>query len=405
MLSIMVFSRLVRKILRIRSVQVFIFLAIILWIPAFAGMTDKAYATEDPLATPNNKFGIHIISPSSQEASDAASLVNTTGGDWGYITLVIESRDRDQKKWTKFFEQLDEKHLIPIVRLATKPAGNLWEAPYPGEEIAWADFLDTLPWPTKNRYVIIYNEPNHGAEWGGQVNPISYAHILNSTIDILKQKSDDFFVLNAGFDASAPQKLPHFADEEWFLNQMEIAVPGIFDRLDGWASHSYPKSFIGLPTEVGRGTINTFVWEMEILKKMGVNEDFPIFITETGWKHAEGQVYDKSLPSSETTGTYLDYAFKNVWNLPEIVAVTPFLLDYQESLFDHFSFKKNGSNEFYSFYKTIVDLPKIAGQPVLNPKPTPSPLPTISPTVLAAQIIEPEESFWDKIMNLLFGNS
>lgn len=371
----------------------------------FALFTNSAYAIVDPLSTPNNKFGIHIISPSPREASEAADLVNTNNGDWGYVTVVISSNDRDLKKWTIFFEQLSEKHLIPIVRLATQPAGNLWEVPYFGEEIAWADFLDNLPWPTKNRYIVIYNEPNHSAEWGGRIDPSSYAQILNSTIDALKQKSDDFFVLNGGLDASAPQKLPSFGDEEWFLSEMNHEVPGIFEKLDGWVCHCYPKSFIGLPTETGRSSINTYSWEMGILKNLGLTKSLPVFITETGWKHSEGQILDKSLPDSETVGKYLDYSFRNVWNVPQIIAITPFLLDYQETLFDHFSFKKNDSQQFYSFYQSIVNLPKIAGQPILNPKPSPSPLPTISPAVLAAQIIEPEPSFWDKIMSFLFGNS
>ena len=123
----------------------------------------------NPLAVPNNKLGIHIITASVDEASAAATLVNSNG-DWGYITVLIERKDRDQNKWQQFFDNLRRWHLIPLVRLATEPEGDFWKRPYQGEEQAWADFLDSLNWPVKNRYVIIYNEPNHGQEWGNRVD-------------------------------------------------------------------------------------------------------------------------------------------------------------------------------------------------------------------------------------------
>src|SRR3990167_9927801 len=115
------------------------------------------YGITDPRIVSNNKFGIHVISASENEASDAANLVNSTGGDWGYITFLIESKDRDVNKWQQFFDQLRERHLIPIVRLTTKPINSHWEKPYEKEYEAWADFLNNLNWPIKNRYIIIYN--------------------------------------------------------------------------------------------------------------------------------------------------------------------------------------------------------------------------------------------------------
>lgn len=339
-----------------------------------------ALALVDPLASPNNKFGIHLISPTQDESSPAAQLVNSSGGDWGYVTILVESKDRDQNKWQNFFNDLRRKHLIPIVRLATQPDQGNWKLPYEDEEQAWADFLGNLNWPAKNRYIIIYNEPNHGQEWGGSVNAKTYAQILNKTIDALKAKNEDFFVLNAGFDASAPQQLPKYQDELSFLKEMEAEVPGIFNKLDGWVSHSYPNpGFIGSPDETGRGTVRTWEWELQVLRSFGVTKNLPVFITETGWKHAEGINYDSSLPTAETVGKYFQEAFQNAWNSAQIVAVTPFLLDYQEQPFDHFSFKKlNGSQkpypldykilgasypEYYPHYEVIARLPKDTGRP------------------------------------------
>src|SRR3989338_8623364 len=149
--------------------------ASILFVSCFLYLVTSVKAISDPRAVPNNKYGIHIISATRDEASEAAGLGNANG-DWGYITVLAESGDRNEQKWQEFFNELRRRHLIPIIRLATKPVnGGNWERPYENEGEAWADFLDKLNWPVKNRYVTIYNEPNHGSEWGGTVDPEGFA--------------------------------------------------------------------------------------------------------------------------------------------------------------------------------------------------------------------------------------
>lgn len=351
-----------------------------------------ALAIVDPLSVSNNKFGIHILTPTTEEASAAADLVNNQG-DWGYVTVLIESKDIEQKnaeaalnKWQTFFEELRKRHLIPLVRIATQPDGNYWKRPDANEATIWAEFLNRLNWPVKNRYVIIYNEPNHGAEWGNAVDPASYAQALNKTIDALKTAHPDFFVLNAGFDASTPQEPPNYMDQWIFMQTMEQTVPGIFNKLDGWISHSYPNpGFIGSPEATGRGTVRTWYWEIQKLRELGVTKTLPIFITETGWKHSEGIKQNNALPSPEKVGEYFKNAFENAWNSNRIVAVTPFLLNYQQEPFDHFSFKKytgekqdlkilgeqypeSESSVYYPQYLVLKNMQKTFGKPVQETK-------------------------------------
>lgn len=337
-------------------------------------------ATYNPLSVPNNKVGIHIISATPEESSPAALLANTNG-DWGYVTVLMESGDLKLDKWQTFFDDLRRRHLIPLVRLATHPDGEFWVRPFENEESTWADFLDKLNWPTKNRYVIVYNEPNQAHEWGNQVDATSYAQTLDKTIAALKAKSADFFVLNAGLDASAPQKLPAYQEEASFISEMNQAVPGIFNKLDGWVSHSYPNpGFVGSANGSGKGTVRTFSWERQLLRDSGLTKNLPIFITETGWKHAEGINYERGLPTAdEVAQNYLE-SFENAWTDPEIVAVTPFLLNYQDSPFDHFSFKKYTGEkqnqkilgveypDYYPSFNSLANLIKVSGLPIQENK-------------------------------------
>src|SRR4030067_3611659 len=71
----------------------------------------------------NNKFGIHLAQPHLDELEKTKELVNSNGGDWGYVTLVIQENDRDKNKWQEVFDRMRQLHLIPIIRLATVPEG------------------------------------------------------------------------------------------------------------------------------------------------------------------------------------------------------------------------------------------------------------------------------------------
>src|SRR4051812_47524968 len=75
----------------------------------------------------NNKFGIHISDV--DESEKASQLVNSNGGDWGYVTLTINSNDRQVQKWQDKFNTLGEKHLIPIIRIASYGEGDSWKKP------------------------------------------------------------------------------------------------------------------------------------------------------------------------------------------------------------------------------------------------------------------------------------
>ena len=224
-------------------------------------------------STSNNKFGMSLAQPNTEQFSQVKELINSNGGDWGYVTLIIEEKDRNKDKWQGIFDQLRKLHLIPIIRIATSAEGENWRRPEVEDAQGWADFLDSLNWVTKNRYVILFNEPNHGSEWGGEVDPKSYAEVTLEFAKKLKEKNKDFFVMLAGMDASAPSWMPGLEDEEKFLREVfqgpSLNVDSLTrtDLIDGLASHSYPNpGFSGSPYATGRGTVRTYEWELALMK-------------------------------------------------------------------------------------------------------------------------------------------
>src|SRR3989338_6522114 len=143
-------------------------------------LVKPSLATSDPLSVSNNVFGIHVID--ENDLIDAAKLVNGNGGEWGYVTLVIREEDRDTSKWQRIFDKMRELKLIPIVRLATYAEEQNWAKPKAEDVDSWVIFLSSLNWVVKNRYVILFNEPNHSNEWGGTVSPEEY--VANRTMGI-----------------------------------------------------------------------------------------------------------------------------------------------------------------------------------------------------------------------------
>lgn len=299
---------------------------------------------------PNNRFGIHIVD--ENDLPEAASLVNSNGGEWGYVTVVIREDERDSARWQAAFDQMRRLKLIPIVRLATKMNNSHWEIPRDEEAINWASFLNSLNWPVKNRYIVLFNEPNHAKEWGGAIDPAGFARTIRTYRNTLKEFSPDFFVMAGALDLAAPNSTVTM-EASRFFDQMHSEDNFIFTLFDGLASHSYPNpNFSGAVSDSGKTSIRGYRWEIDYLSNFGMSPDIPVFITETGW-------------TNENTNLEDNYktAFQEVWNDPRVIAVTPFILSYTSPPFTGFSWKNPQTKEFYPHFYSVQSLAKTKGEP------------------------------------------
>ncbi len=341
-------------------------------------------AIVDPLNVPNNRVGVHIFQP--DEIFNASDLVNSHGGNWGYVTIPLRSDDLDRPKWQRFFITAGQKHLIPIIRLATYINGDTWVEPDSYDLVDFANFLNDMPWPTKNRYLVIFNEPNHATEWGGSVSPGDYASILIQARDIFKSRSDDFFILSAGLDMSSPNS-PTSMDALLFYRQMSRLVPGWYSAIDGLAVHAYPNpGFLSSPLSPGRFGISSYRYEVNLLTSLGYSPK-PVFITETGYI---GQ------------NDFYKIAFNQVWLDKNIVAITPFVLFAGAGNFMPFSLTDINHKPKNS-YQEIFNLAKISGSPLLNPL-NQNFIPAESATA-SSQSPPQNENFINKLSHFFFPSS
>lgn len=352
-------------------------------------------AIYDPLAVSNNKVGIHILDPS--ELEEASKLVNNNGtAQWGYVTVPIQATDRNREKWILFMQRCKELKIIPIIRIATFGQGASWVKPENLDLTDFANFLNDLPWPTKNRYIIVFNEVNRADEYGGALSPEHYTDVLNHAIDIFKARSDKFFIMPAGLDNAAPNN--HiFMRWDTYLTRMYQHNKEIFNKIDGWVSHAYPNpGFQSTAAASGENKIDSFKYDLKLLNKF-TGKKLPVFITETGWSSY------KVMP--DTIADMYNHAFLNTWSDNQIVAVTPFLLRAGAPPFDQFSLidKDNKQTPAYLAIASFAT----EGKPELEPEPTPIPQQITVPDTLAlvqgAQSSQPkyETNIFQKIFSFL----
>lgn len=274
-------------------------------------------------------IGFHILHPSELEQIN--QHLPRHEHHWTYVTIPISLDQLDVQLWQDFFDQAKREQVIPIVRLATRYNSEVdaWEVPDRYTILQFANFFNQLDWPSDKRYIIIFNEPNHAKEWGGNIDPAGYAQILDFSLSWFLTESADYQVLPAGFDAEAPNSdatMESFA----YMEAMNQAVPGVFERISYWNAHSYPNpAFSGSAYRSGKNSLDGWKYELAYLEDyFGVKKE--VFITETGWDQ-------RAIPRYRLVD-YYHHAVAEVWSDQRVKGVTPFLLNGNNGVFDHFSF-------------------------------------------------------------------
>lgn len=320
-----------------------------------------AYTIYNPLERPNNFYGIHILFP--EELSLAAKFANSSGGDWGYVTVPIQAGDKDLEKWQKFMDEASALHIIPIVRLMTEPLYSdtaTWRKPNNYDIIDFANFLDSLDWPTKNRYVILYNEVNRFDEWGGEYpDPVYYTDLVINSYNVFKARDADFYLILGGLDNASVTDGVKYMNGFEYLQRMLSYNSEVFNKIDGFASHSYPNpGFSQLPNNTKRMGVATYKFEYDFINSH-TNEKKLAFITETGW--------DNTVRDENTIGEFYAITYRDIWGADrdKVVAITPFLLRAEGGgPFDKFTFYTQGQPKPYT--RVIEALAKEKGDPVKN---------------------------------------
>jgi hypothetical protein len=238
-----------------------------------------------------------------------------------------------------------------------------WKRPSLSDIDTLANFLNTLNWPTEKQHIIFFNEINHATEWGGELDIKSYADMSIYAYQKFKSLNPHFVFLSGGLDLAAPSQGNQLKKAGDVYREIYLYKPEYFESLDAISSHSYPNhGYVGLPSDTGQHSIRGYIWELNFIKSLGVNKNYPVYITETGWPHREGQVKNNQYYIADTSAELFKRALK-IWQSDNrIVAVTPFIYNYPYEPFDHFSWLDQSEN-LLPAYQKVIDDPKTKNSP------------------------------------------
>ncbi|MCB0360534.1 MAG: hypothetical protein KDD44_12885, partial [Bdellovibrionales bacterium] len=296
--------------------------------------------------------GIHLLHP--QEIDQVRQLFPDTSvqaTEPVYVTIPYSLTDLSlRQEWQHFFTTARANNIIPIVRLMTQFQDDVWTVPTRQDVVQLLESLDQYDWPQAERRIIIFNEPNHAAEWGGTVSPTEYADIFSFAASWAHTQSHIYQVLPAALDLSAPQ-----SNESWdayaFWSSVYREDPEAFDQMDAWNSHSYPNpEFSAAPYRTGRTSMQGFKQELAWLEQWR-SEPLQVYITETGWQ--------ANRATSRYLQQYYTYALQHIWSDDRVIAVTPFVLKGTPGPFSQFSFLTADDKptvHFVAFQKALASL-------------------------------------------------
>jgi hypothetical protein len=280
-------------------------------------------------------LGIHELELSHQVLTEIyqnqKSDVNAQNEKtWKYVTIPFTYQDTEKlSEWQAFFNQSRDKKIIPLIRLATEFKNEAWQKPTRYQIIKQISALKSLTWPTNKKHLIIFNEVNHAAEWGGSLDPESYADYFYFASNWAKSEDSNFVIMPGAMDLAAPNG-PKTMEAFNYLTRMIEHKPEVFEAVDLWNSHSYPNpAFSAPPTTIGQNSMRGFETELDFIKTK-TGRELEVFISETGW-----DLNNKAQPQLPE---YYLYALKKIWASSRVVGVTPFVFRGDPGPFSGFSF-------------------------------------------------------------------
>lgn len=320
-------------------------------------------------APPVNRYGMGYVSEGSAADHDlTAKLV----GPGGYVTVIFADikpgRTTADASWKASIQAAYDRDLIPVIRMAPpwgdRRVRDMGESPtsYKGLAQVYRDVIADLPkragWPM---YVEVHNEPNLCYEWACDSGSLSdqqmaseYAHMLSDVADAVHSIGDPRIrVLNGALapggvtscDCATQNGSPGTLSTA-FLGYMQSAVPGVFDKIDAFASHSYPASGEGYgffaPYAQAMPGLVFFKKELAAIGKPNMK----VILTETGWTIQS----DAGTWTRDQVADWTVQAYQNVWlTEPNILGVTPFIL--RDASWDKFAWTQTDGTPYPVYTK------------------------------------------------------
>jgi O-antigen ligase len=282
----------------------------------------------EPLAPPARGVGVNVALEQYDEAQLTAEVaqIEQSGFSWirqtfPWAQIEAEQGQFDWAPWDRIVQNTGDLNLIVVLDTAPLWAAASNRQP-PTSTLQFANFAQSLALRYGERidYYQIWDEPNLGDRWRGEVNPVEYAELLRQARDAIKQVDPTATIVLAGLAPTVETSQANLADWLFLRRLYEAGARDLFDVVTG-----KPYGFDTAPADhrIDSNILN-FQHLVLLREEMEQHGDAgkALWATQFGWNTAQDSPWGRVTPDQQRAYTQQAISFaRQHWPWLGVLAV------------------------------------------------------------------------------------
>jgi O-antigen ligase len=282
----------------------------------------------EPLTPPQRGLGVNVALEQygDTQLTTEFARIKRSGFSWirqtfPWAEIEPEQGQFEWEKWDRIVQNSGGLDLIAVLDTAPLWAASSSLNP-PTSTIQFANFARSLALRYGDHidYYQIWDEPNLGDRWRGEVNPIEYAELLRQARDAIKQVDPTATIILAGLAPTVETGTANLADWLFLRRLYEAGTRDLFDVVAG-----KPYGFDTPPDDhrINPGILN-FQHLVLLREEMEQHGDAgkALWASHFGWNTAENSVWGKVTPEQQRAYTQgaIEFAREN-WPWLRVITI------------------------------------------------------------------------------------
>ncbi len=262
-----------------------------------------------PLAPPQRGTGVNVALEQYDEPHLITELaqIKQAGFSWirqtfPWAQIEPQQGQFDWAKWDRIVQDSGDLNVIAVLDTAPQWAAVSSLQP-PTSTLQFANFARevALRYGDRIDYYQIWDEPNLGDRWRGEVNPVEYAEMLRQARDAIKQVDPTATIVLAGLAPTVETSASNMADWLFLRRLYEAGAGDLFDVVAG-----KPYGFDTPPTD-RRIDPNILDFQHLVLLREEMEQHGDagkaLWATQFGWNTAPNSLWGRVTPEQQRDDT------------------------------------------------------------------------------------------------------
>jgi len=262
-----------------------------------------------PLAPPQREVGVNVALEQYGETQLTAEVtqIKQSGFSWirqtfPWAQIEPEQGQFDWAQWDRIVQNSGDLDLIAVLDTAPLWAASSNSNP-PTSTAQFANFARSLALRYGDRidYYQIWDEPNLGDRWRGEVNPIEYAELLRQAGDAIKQVDPTATIILAGLAPTVETSKANLADWLFLRRLYEAGARDLFEVVAG-KPYGFDTSLDDQRIDPNILNFQHLVLLRDEMEQHG-DAGKALWATQFGWNTAENSVWGRVTPEQQRAYT------------------------------------------------------------------------------------------------------